>query len=448
VTDTNDEPVSTTARFIDEVFRTSQMLFVKKLSNNDRDWASRTEKHQGGVYVPQRERDSGFFPPLSAKVREPGEAEIREAFFETEWPQTGERKTSRLVNYTSKGVETHLTGVPKAAFSELSPASWLIIGRGSSDRNDHYVCATVDAACDDALLLLDSLDLSPEFSIGILDLSAVFAAEHTKVLTFAEQLLQAWLAGAIVDFAEEQGLMPPTATLAAMARANFLREQGLKTLNPFELETPGDVVRTISRVIEWNLFREFQRRERAIELVRLLFGDTPRDFDLKIVIGQLVDSVSAIDRLMLSASQQRKSRAGYSFEHQIEALLIDGRIPFEKQVIIESKKRPDFVLPSLTHLREPAGAAAGLILSAKTTLRERWKQVSLEMKGSDLFLTTVDEDVSANAIEDMADLDIQLVVPESLKCSTDTEYVRHDNIIDFRTFFRDELGMKRLPSWI
>ena len=71
----------------------------------------------------------------------------------------------------------------------------------------------------------------------------------------------------------------------------------------------------------------------------------------------------------------------------------------------------------------------------------------LEMGGTDLFLATVDEDVSANAIEEMALLGIALVVPESLKRSTDTEYVRHANVVDFRSFFRDELKSKRLPTW-
>ena len=443
-----DDVSSVNARYIDQIIRTSEALFLKKLSNNDRDWATRSEKHQAGVYVPVAERDSGFFPRLSPKLREPDQPEIREAFFNTEWPRTGDAKRSRLVNYTSKGVETHLTGVPKTAFEDLSPASWLLIGRVSAEADTRYTCVTIDADSDDALLLLDSLNLTPDFSIGILSPQAILAAEHSKVLSFAEQLVQSWLAGNIAEFAVEHGTMPKTVRLAEMARTAFMREQDLATLNPFELDAPGDVVRTISRVVEWNLFREFQLRERAIALVRLVFSDAPRTLDVRGALGQLVDSVSAIDRVMLSASQQRKSRAGYSFEHQIEALLTDGRVPFEKQVVIEAKKRPDFVLPSLVHLRSSSpGTAAGLILSAKTTLRERWKQVSVEMQGADLFLATVDENVAANAIEDMAGLGIQLVVPESLKCSTDTEYVRHTNVIDFRTFFRSELASRRLPNW-
>ena len=61
------------------------------------------------------------------------------------------------------------------------------------------------------------------------------------------------------------------------------------------------------------------------------------------------------------------------------------------------------MLPSYAHLKDPpAGKERGLILSAKTTLRERWKQVEREMHGSELFLGTVDENIPANAIEEMA----------------------------------------------
>ena len=69
------------------------------------------------------------------------------------------------------------------------------------------------------------------------------------------------------------------------------------------------------------------------------------------------------------------------------------------------------------------------------------------MGGSDLFLATVDETIAANAIEDMASLGISLVVPEGLKKSKDTEYVGHDNVLDFATFFRGELRGRRMVAW-
>lgn len=431
------------------LLRTAKQLFVKKLSNNDRDWARLANKHQGGVYVPPRERDSGFFPALVAKERDDPDAdEIREAWFRTDWPQFGIEKKTRLVHYTSKGPETHMTRVPKQAFASVSPASWLVMARADRDGEQGFVCLTIDSNSDESIVLADTLALDAEFTSGILDPVAIMAMERERVMDFAEEVALAWLAGDIARFAADRAKMPVTVELATIARDAFLDRYNLPDLNPFEIERPGDAIREISRVIEWDLFREFQRRERAVELVRAVLGDDAAKLNMKGMVRRLVDATGAIDAIMLSASQQRKSRAGYSFEHQIEAMLVAGQIPFAKQVVMDARKRPDFVLPSLIHLRKPLeGPTRGLILSAKTTLRERWKQVQREMGGSDLFLATVDESIAANAIEDMALMGITLVVPESLKKSRDTEYVRHGNVLDFATFFRCELQLRRMPAW-
>jgi hypothetical protein len=239
-----------------------------------------------------------------------------------------------------------------------------------------------------------------------------------------------------------------TAELAGMAQKKFLTDKNLKNLDPFVLNTPGDVLREISRNIEWELFREYQRKERSVALVRTVVGDEPRRLDAKDLIRALIDQFSNIDALMLSASQQRKSRAGYSYEHHIEKMLSDGKVPFEKQVIIESQKRPDFILPSLAVLNNVTeGRNSGLILSAKTTLRERWKQVEREKKGRRLFLTTVDENIAGNAIEDMASIGIRLVIPESLMKSKETEYAGHSNVITFKQFCETELK-PNLSRWV
>jgi hypothetical protein len=128
-------------------------------------------------------------------------------------------------------------------------------------------------------------------------------------------------------------------------------------------------------------------------------------------------------------------------------MLRDGRIPFEEQKITGSR-RPDFILPSVEALksknRTPIEA---LILAAKTTLRERWKQVALEKFNCGLFLATVDDRVSSPAIEDMSKHGIWLVVPESLKNSNETCYKDKCNIITFREFFDEEIARKRSGFW-
>ncbi|WP_222611038.1 type II restriction endonuclease [Undibacterium curvum] len=129
-------------------------------------------------------------------------------------------------------------------------------------------------------------------------------------------------------------------------------------------------------------------------------------------------------------------------------LLADGGIPHEVQVVSDAKKRPDFVLPSFAAYMDPLRDRDGaLVLSAKTTLRERWKQVHGEMRNCDLFLATVDESIAENAIKDMAQQGIILVVPESLKKSDTTVYKSQPNVISFKSFFESELRSKRMGIW-
>jgi hypothetical protein len=429
------------------MLNSAETVLVKKLSNNDRDWARLPNKHQNGPYIPPEQRESDFFPPLKTKIRPEDKDEIREVYFQTEWPQVEETRKTRLVHYTSKGEETHMTGVPKAAFADLPPASFFVMEKVSGGAEPLYRCLTIDSATDAAVMLVDALGLEPDFLIGLRQPAQYRKIERERILTFAEEVVVAFLAGTIARFAVERTAMPETLALAGMARDAYFKKNSLKSLNPFEMKTPGDALREISRGIEWDLFREYQRRERAVELVRIVLGDSPGTFNLSVVIHSLVDRLPDIDRLMLSASQQRKSRAGQSFEHHIECMLSDGKVPFRKQVVIEARKRPDFVLPSLQYLNKPpAGKANGLILSAKTTLRERWKQVEREMHGSELFLATVDENIAGNAIEEMASMGIHLVVPELLKKSDETEYDSHKNVLSFKDFFEAELG-KRMISW-
>src|SRR5260221_4449062 len=151
--------------FLIEMLDTAPTVLVKKLSNNDRDWAKFPNKHQAGVYIPVKQRDGGFFPPLQIKEREADKPDIREAFFRTEWPQVDETKETRLVNYTSKGEETHMTGVPKEAFADLSPASFLVMARTGEGEQTSYRCLTSDSASATTVMLVDALKLAPDFRI-------------------------------------------------------------------------------------------------------------------------------------------------------------------------------------------------------------------------------------------------------------------------------------------
>jgi len=407
-------------------------LFIKKLSNNDRDWAQLGNKHQGGIYIPIEERDSGFFPDLFEKISKKQGSVIREARFETSWPQVPLNRMSRLVNYCSKGEETHLTGLPKKAFSEVSPASYFIMGKKSVEGKAAFYCLTIDSSSDDALFLEDFFELGPDFKSGIVDRSTALSLKRTRLLELADQIFYAWQAGSIAYFEHKNCRMPSTLELAELAREEYLKQANRSELNPYTETSPGDVIRKISREVERELFRNFQNRIYAVRLIRLIFGDDPREYSTAEMIKTAVEHIQEIDYLLMSASQQRKSRAGYSFELQIECMLEGGRIPFKKQVVVKGDRRPDFLLNSCGNPPDESGV---IVLSAKTTLKERWKQVVMEQSLGSVFLATVDEKVAAKTLELMKEQGMQLVVPESLLTSKDTEYQRHSNVISFREFF-------------
>lgn len=101
-------------------------------------------------------------------------------------------------------------------------------------------------------------------------------------------------------------------------------------------------------------------------------------------------------------------------------------------------------MPDLRTLRDSQrNHSDALVLAAKTTLRERWKQVSSERLNCDVYLATVDDRVAATSIEEMAALGIQLVVPESLRDSNEACYKGQDNVLTFRDFFDEAIRAKR-----
>jgi len=216
-----------------------------------------------------------------------------------------------------------------------------------------------------------------------------------------------------------------------------LKENGLSNMNPFSITQPGDAVMRISRDIEYAIYKQAELRFRAAQVARILLhgGADP--------VANLVRGFAELDSIFLSAAQTRKSRAGLSFEHHVERLFKDGRVRYEAQAVFKGR-RPDFVLPDVKELNAKGDA---VIVSLKTTLRERWKQLALEKPFGAIFLATVDDRVSGEAIDEMDSNRISLVVPESLKKDKESTYGDYSNVITFSQFFDDEVKARR-PSLI
>lgn len=419
----------------------SSSILIKKLSRNDCSWADDSSKHQNGFYVPAKIRMSGFFPEMFEK---PSKPHIYEAEFYTKWPGVdGEVKLSSLKHFSNKGSEAHVTRVPKSEFSKLTPASLLVGGvlRVPEDGVIRYWFVVVDAGSEDAEIVETVFELGVDFECALFDPQQINKVESDESELLIEQIRVAIFTGCLPGFLKSVATLPRPEVLAMQAQEVFMREHGLDRLSPYHVDRPGDAIMKISRDIEFSIYKKYELRHRAADVVRILIegGDD--------LVRSVVKGFPALNASFLSASQHRKTRAGRSFEQHISRLLNDGGLFFEEQ-FITGNRRPDFVLPSGLSLESDSrGNADTIILSAKTTLRERWKQLALEKFDCGLFLATVDDRVSSDAIDEMFDQRIFLVVPESLKTSKDTCYERKSNVLTFREFFDEEILRKR-PSFL
>ena len=127
--------------------------------------------------------------------------------------------------------------------------------------------------------------------------------------------------------------------------------------------------------------------------------------------------------LNLSNTQSRRSRAGKEFEAIIELILIGADIPMDSQGNIGKKFFIDKGLGKLVDFVSPGSVEYVLnkrdtvLISAKTTLRERWQEVPEEMGRTgarEMFLVTLDDNISKEVIENLNDANIQVVTTKSL----------------------------------
>jgi len=161
-----------------------------------------------------------------------------------------------------------------------------------------------------------------------------------------------------------------------------------------------------------------------------------------------------IYQLSLSNTNSRRSRAGKTFEAIIYKMYEVHGFKFESQKKIgksEFQKRGlgkivDSLLPGVAEFEQRRDKV--IIGTMKTTLRERWQEVIEEISRTGLpqiYLLTMDDDISVSKAEQMGKHNIVLVVPENVK-STDGLRERR-NIISFEDYFLNEVPEK-LGFWL
>jgi len=436
-------------RRLDALYAGADKVAIKKLSKNDRAWAWPEHKcHQDGFYVPLEFRGC-FFPADQDLPTRPDKPHIRQTSIRARWPGfCDDAKEMAYRRFTNKASEAHFTVPPKLAFANIGPASFVVLGRKRDDDGVFFDCLTIDSASVVYAIVEQQFELLPAFLVGVFEppkKDSVPESIASEIDVLISEFVHAAHNGTLPQLIIQYSQIPDGAAITAQAQSTWLAADVRRSFDPFLLAHPGNELRQLTTEIEFTIYRSHELRFRAAQALEIIFRDGVAPTTEQIV-QRVVRNFIPLYQVMLNASQQRRTRVGTGFEAHIRRMLETGRIPHEEQAVV-STRRPDFVLPNKTLYANRSADA--LVLAAKTTLRERWKQVPMEQRNCTVFLATMDEKVTISAVKEMANLQISLVVPEAFKSrGTVIEYAKEPNVFTFKEFFGEEIAVRRKPRWV
>lgn len=192
---------------------------------------------------------------------------------------------------------------------------------------------------------------------------------------------------------------PKTAEFSALARL---------TLPEVNAEDDPDAALVAWLSHEEALFRRLERRIVAARLDEGFHDET----------GTI--DVDGFIRFSLSVQNRRKSRMGQSLEHHLEAVFCSHEVAYVRGATTENNQRPDFLFPSEKAYRDApeAGFRCLTMLGAKSTCKDRWRQVLAEAsKIPRKHLLTLEPGISQAQTTQMENSNLQLVVPQSIQQS-------------------------------
>ena len=154
----------------------------------------------------------------------------------------------------------------------------------------------------------------------------------------------------------------------------------------------------------------FRRLERRIVAERLKAGFNSDD--------EAVDVDGFMD-FSLSVQNRRKARAGQSLENHLEELFKARSIRHQRGVETENKNKPDFIFPGQAEYKDDTFPTASLtMLGAKSTLKDRWRQVLAEARRiENKHLVTLEPGISEQQTTQMQAEKLQLIVPASIQAT-------------------------------
>ena len=190
-----------------------------------------------------------------------------------------------------------------------------------------------------------------------------------------------------------EGTFPSTIVFSSFAR---------ETLSDISaLDDPDDAI------LQWQtretkLFKILERHL-VKEKLREGFGDNNEDVDAFVTYS-------------LSVHNRRKARAGQGLENHLTEVFDAHQLSFSSPGKTEGNKKPDFLFPDNMKYANPDYAAESLLmLGAKTSCKDRWRQVLAEAQRIPRkHLFTLEAAITKNQTAEMQGEDLQLVVPKEI----------------------------------
>lgn len=365
-----------------------QMIYCKFLSAND---TGENGSHQSGIYIAKN-----AFPILFERPGIRGANKDRRA--RIKWQ--GSRLTNSRFIYYGVGTrnEYRITNFGRD-FPWLRPyytGSLFILVKIDSNNYEAFILDTDD----EIEMYMDAVGIGPAETNALL-----------RDLPPDPSIIER---EAIDSFVSAHRAFPSTSVLAAAAR------------HVWELahdHAEEAIYQPDSMLLHWieTEYRLFRHLETALYLPIMQNG---------------FENMDRFVELANTVLNRRKSRAGASFEWQLSALFTANGLSFSAQPTTERKNRPDFIFPSSEAYLDPSFPAERLImLAAKTTCKDRWRQILPEagrLDGSIKYLCTLQQGISRAQLDEMERMRVKLVVPEEYISAFPSD--RRDRIWTLRNF--------------
>ena len=351
-------------------FARGHCTYTHFLTGND---CGVTGSHQAGFLIAKSAWPLMF--PVKPE-RGDGTLENLKRYAHIFWHGGSERETDSVFTYYRRGTrdEFRLTRFGRGfdRLNEECTGDLLVLCLDSTQGAVWTYHAWTLQTDEDISTFLDAFGMGPGDTNSLLATRPQAEASLLEVMTD-------W-AGTLEDF-------PGTDLMAETARALAGR------FFP-EIEDPDRLItRWIS--LEYDLFRVVENFFYQ-DVVRYGFPDT--------------EAFLACAQTLL---QRRKARAGKSLEKHLSCLFTQAGLRFSEQAVTELNKKPDFVFPGITEYHRAAPHSGNVIvLGAKTTCKDRWRQIITEADRVDThYLFTLQQGISRAQLAEMRDARVQLVVP-------------------------------------